>query len=345
MFRGNAFFCAHRPRKVIVVDEARSDADYKNEPLVQSGHVQVFCEKDMYQAERRLAEGACYAANYVLDVPPTFLHMGRGLVEILLQGPDAKQCRQLAVAPRYQIADDYGGVGFLFLITHLVWTFWSLINRWRSYRGTYVVIKRITREVNTATITDDKPAAWRKMDGAWFGAVSKVRMVSPSFFDVSINTVAVKVSGINNFMYMMTRERTGAWRWIFMFIYVRLATFPWWGIIRDPTQWRTLFPVPLIIFWIGQWLVALLIANQYYPHLPHAMFHALMMPMAAVPWFLLCIYAKLFWRGYQGTRPEIQLPNFELPTLPAFGVPQEGPTPPTPPPTEAAPAPPREKGD
>lgn len=293
------------------MDEARGDADYKKEPLVESGHVRVFCEKDEYQVERRLAEASCYQANYVLDVPPTFLHMGGGLIEVLLKGPDAKQCRQLAVAPRYQTGDDYAGVGFLFLLTHLIWGAFSLVSRWTSYRGTYAVLHRITREVNTATITYDKPAMWRKMDGAYFGPVSSV-------------------SAMNNFMYMMTLERAGAWRWIFIFIYVRLATFPWWGIIRDPTQWRALFPVPLILFWIVQWLVALIIAHQYYPMLQHSMFHALMLPMAAVPWFLLCIYAKLFWRGYQGTRPEIQLPNLELPTLPPFGAAREA-APPVPP--------------
>jgi len=35
--------------KVIVVDEVRTERDYAGEPLVKSGHVQLFCEKDMYQ--------------------------------------------------------------------------------------------------------------------------------------------------------------------------------------------------------------------------------------------------------------------------------------------------------
>lgn len=116
-------------------------------------------------------------------------------------------------------------------------------------------------------------------------------------------------------MYMMTRETTGFWRWVLIFIYVRMTTFPWWSLAKDPTQWRTLFPVPLILFWIGQAMVALLYAQHYYPTMQHTMFHVMVLPMFVILWFLLCIYAKLFWRGYQGMPPVMHLPRFDPPTL------------------------------
>lgn len=282
--------------KVIVVDEVRTEKDYANEALVKSKHVQIFCEKDMYQAQRRLSEASCAQAAYVLDVPPTFLHEARGLLDIMMQGEDFPWYRQVAVAPRYQTPDDYAGIGFLFLLTHLLWTFFGLANRWKSYRGTYAILRSVMRERGTATIAEDKPGPWRKMDGALFGPV-------------------VDVSPIHNFMYMMTREETGWRRWVLIFIYVRMTTFPWWALIKDPTQWKPLFPVPLIIFWILQALVALIYAHQYYPMMQHSLFHALVLPVAVIPWFLICIWAKVFWRGYQGTMPQMQWPSIDPPTL------------------------------
>lgn len=157
----------------IVVDGVRNADSYAKEPLVASKHVKVFVENDITQAERRLSEASCLHAVYVLDLPPTFLHMGRGLVEIMLQSKEAVSCRQLAVAPRFQTPEDQAGVGFLFLLTHLVWAFFTLVNRWTSYRGTYAILRRVTREVGTATITYDQPGMWRKMDGAFFGPVTK----------------------------------------------------------------------------------------------------------------------------------------------------------------------------
>ena len=160
--------------KVIVVDDMRAQADYDREPLVSKGMVQVLCEKDMFQAERRLSENSCSHASYVIDLPPTFLHAGRGLIETMTQHPSASLYRQLAVAPRYQTPDDYGGVGFLFLMTHLMWTFFSLVTFWRSYRGTYAVLRAVLRERGVAVIAKDTPAPWRKMDAALFGPVPEV---------------------------------------------------------------------------------------------------------------------------------------------------------------------------
>jgi len=113
----------------------------------------------------------------------------------------------------------------------------------------------------------------------------------------------------------MTLEDTGLWRWLFLFIYVRGVSFPWIGLALHLEQWRTLFPVPLMVFWIVQTLVVLIYAHQYYPLLKHSLFHALVLPMFVMPWFLLCIYAKTFWRGYQGTRPAMQWPSLDPPTL------------------------------
>jgi hypothetical protein len=293
---------------VIIVDENRSDPDYANEPMVANHYVQIFCERNINQAERRLSEASCQHARYILELPPTFYHHSRGLVEILAGGGDVRFYRQLAIAPRYHVTDDYVGVGYLFLLTHLVWAFFSLINRWKTYRGTYAVLRRVTREIDSATIAYDMPGPWRKMEGAQFCPVGGV-------------------SALNNFLYMMTRERTGFWRWLLIFVYARLATFPWLALIRDPSQWKALFPPALIVFWLVQMLVALIYVHQYYPEMPHSLFQAAVLPMVVIPWFLLCVYAKLFWRGYQGTRPVMHWPALDdAPNLPGFGEDDQPPT-------------------
>jgi hypothetical protein len=284
---------------VIVVDAEQTAAVYANEPLVANKAVRIFCERSIEGAERRLGEDACAHATHVLELPATFFHPARGLVDVLAGCSDARTHRQVAVAPRYYMPDEYVVVGSFYLLTHLMWTFFSLLSRWKSYRGSYAVLRRVTREVGTATICYDQPAAWRKMDVAHFCPIGSV---SPFY----------------NFYYMMTRESTGFWRWLFIFIYVRLASFPWFALARDPTQWRALLPVPLIIYWIVQTVVALIYAQHYYPGLSHAPLQAAILPMIAFPWFMLCIWAKLIWRGYQGTRPTMHWPSLDRPVLPGF---------------------------
>jgi hypothetical protein len=298
--------------KVIVVDESRSDGDYAKEPSVADGHVQIYCERDIDGAERRLAMESCFFATYVLEVPPTFFHPSRGLLEVMAGTMAATQSRQAAVAPRYVVPPDYVSIGSLFLLTHLIWSFFGLVNRWRTYRGTYAVLRTVIREIGTASIVYDRPGPWRGMEGAWFCPVAQV-------------------SAVNNWAHVMTLERFGFWRCVVIFIYLRLATFPFWSLARDPTQWRALFPVPLVLFWIVQAVVALIYCHQYYPDMPHALFQAAVIPMICIPWCVMAIWAKLIWRGYQGTPPTMQWPNFDPPTLPDFGFRADLAPPPPPP--------------
>ena len=163
--------------KVIIVDENRTEQDYENEPLVAKKLVQVYCERDIEAAETRLAQESCYHANYVLELPATFYHPSRGIVELLASGLTPMGYRQAAAAPRYQTPEDYVGVGSLFLLTHLIWTFFGLFGRWRTYRGTYAVLRTVTREIGTASITYDRPAPWRTLEGATFCPVSTVVVI------------------------------------------------------------------------------------------------------------------------------------------------------------------------
>jgi len=128
-----------------------------------------------------------------------------------------------------------------------------------------------------------------------------------------------QVTPLNNFMYMVTLESTGMWWWIGVFIYVRLTTFPWLGLAMHPDDWKALFPVPLVIFWIMQALAALIYAHQYYPGMQHSVIHALVLPMLVIPWFIFCVWAKLLWRGYQGRAPEMHWPNLDPAVLPMWG--------------------------
>jgi hypothetical protein len=308
--------------KVIIVDENRTEQDYQNEPLVAKHSVQIYCERDIDGAENRLAQESCYHANYVLELPATFYHPSQGIVEFLARGLTPNGWRQAAAAPRYKTPDEYVGVGSLFLLTHLIWIFFGILGRWRTYRGTYAVLRTVTREIGTASITYDRPGPWRNLEGATFCPISTVVAIflrSGGGYLVSHRPLPHKVSAFNNWGYILNLETFGFWRCLFIFIYARLATFPWLALALDPTQWRVLFPVPLILFWIFQAFLALIYCHRYYPDMPQPVFQALVLPMVVVPWILLALWVKLIWRGYQGTRPTMKWPSLVAPTLRGFG--------------------------
>ena len=299
---GALFTCANAGlSQVIVVDANRGEADYRGERLVKEGKLQVFYEASMDEAQRRLAEPACASAAYVFEVPPTFRCDAPGLVTGALRAlPDWAQ--QTAYAPCYYTPTASVGWPSLALLTHLVWSLFSVLSRNYVYRGSYAVLRAVSRQRGMATIATAwrTQSKWRKHEGA---IVLPLPGVSP----------------IYEFLYWMNRESFGWRRWLMLIIYVRLLSFPYWGIAYNQWTLTELFPVPLLLAWLLNGLVALMYAQHYFPTMALPLVHAFGLPLIMVPWLVLCLYAKTVWRGYQGEAPRMQWPD--MPTMPTLSVP------------------------
>ncbi len=280
-------------RRVIIVDALRGKEQYAAEGALKDNRFIVFYETSEDGVERILAESA-KDASYVFDVPPCFSYPTKGLVEMAVRTMQVqKDVRQVGLAPRYLTPPAHAATAFLMLLTHAIWMWFSFLNRWRDYRGTYAVFKAVARECNMATVATGNKAAWKKVEAA---------TVTP----------APGLAPVYEFLRVMVREETGWRRWILLFIYLRLCSFPWIALAKQQPL-RELFPPALIAFWLIQALCVLMLAHQYFPNAPHSLVHALTLPFFVGPWILLLLYAKTLWRGYQGEMPTMHWP--EMPTL------------------------------
>lgn len=94
-----------------------------------------------------------------------------------------------------------------------------------------------------------------------------------------------------------------------MLLYARLITFPYWTLLHELPPLHQVFTTQQFIVWGVHFCVAALYAQHYFPNMPGMLVHVLVMPMIAVPWLLMLIYAKTFWRGYQGDAPHMHWPK------------------------------------
>jgi hypothetical protein len=282
--------------QAIVVDAHRGEKDYAEEPVIKERRLQVFYESSLDEAQRRLAEPACAGANYVLEVPPTFRCTAPSLAQGAVRALPA-WAQQMGLAPSYYTPSTSIVWPCLALLTHLAWSFFSLLNRGRAYRGSYAVLRAVARQRGAATIAMEGGAApWKRQETA---------MVLP----------LPDTTPMNEFLYWMTRESFGLRRWILLLIYVRLLTFPYFGLMLGNATLSELFPVPLLLAWLFHGLAALVYAQHYFPNMALPAVHAFALPLLMLPWLLLCLYAKTVWRGYQGEAPRMQWPEMPRATL------------------------------
>jgi len=283
--------------QVIVVDGQRGEGDYAEEPLLKTGKLQAFFEPSIDEAQRRLGEPSCAAAAYVFEVPPTFRCTTPGLAQSAVRALPS-WAKQIALAPSYYMPTSSVLWPGLSLLTHLAWSFFSLLNRGYVYRGSYAILRTVSRERGLATIAaDGKGAAcWKRQEAA---------LILP----------LPNTTPMNEFLYWMTRESFGLRRWILLFIYVRFLTFPYIGLLQGNATLSELFPVPLLLAWLLHGLVALLYAQHYFHNMAVPVVHAFALPLIMMPWLILCFYAKTVWRGYQGDPPRMQWPEMPSATL------------------------------
>lgn len=229
----------------------------------------------------------------MLHVPPTFQCKVPGLIYDALGDLAAGDYRQAALAPKYYTETTSVVWPAFALFTQLAWLFWSLLNRGRDYRSSYAVLRTVVRERGSASLALDRKAPWRKHEGALIGPLAKT-------------------DRMYEFLYWMTRESFGLRRWFVLALYIRLVGFPYAGLLVGDAPISSLFPVPLLLIWIVQGLAALLCAQHYYPYMALPVLHAFALPLIMLPWLLLAVYAKTFWRGYQGEAPVMEWPEATL---------------------------------
>jgi hypothetical protein len=298
---------------VIIVDANRGEPEYKQAKAIRESKLKFFYENSMEEAERRLAQPVCAGASYVFDVPPAFWCNSPGLVT-RAQSSLPKWAQQAAYAPSYLTVSHTVVWPSFALLTHLFWSLFSLLNRSYVYRASFAVLRTIERQRGTATIAYSYAghSKWRKHETA---VVIPLPGLSPVY----------------EVLYWLRRESLGWRRWVLIWIYVFFLQFPYVGIAYNQRTLTELFPVPLLLAWLVNGLIALMLAQHYFPNMPWPLLHAFALPLVMVPWLILCFYAKTLWRGYQGEAPRYDLAGAISEASLAWGLtPQNDAMPPAP---------------
>jgi len=284
---------ALRIQRCIIVDPYRAAKDYANQSVLSSKRIDAKFARSRSDVNVILSSPNYASIIDVMEVPPLFICQAPDLVEVM-RGQRPAHARTAAIAPRYVTPGNHVGFATLTLLTHLMWSFFSLLSRGRTYRDSYAVLHAVTREGGRARMGEDRESTWRKDETAFYYALPDV-------------------DPIIHVLYMLRRESIGWRRWVMLGAYTYFISFPYWTLLWQMPPLHRLFPPQQIVVWALHGLVALVYTQHYFPGMPLQAVHAFLLPFAAPLWLLMIVYAKTFWRGYQGDAPQMAWP--EMPDL------------------------------
>jgi hypothetical protein len=176
-------------KHVIVVDAHRLAKDYATQKYIAAKRITARYVRNRSDVNAMLATGAFAATTDVLEVPPLFYCRAEDLVEVM-RGNRPDWARTAALAPRYYTPMDHLAWATLTLLTHMMWSFFSLLSRGRSYRGTFAVLRAITREGGKARMAEDRESTWRKEEMATFYALPDTRPITHILYTLRRETIS-----------------------------------------------------------------------------------------------------------------------------------------------------------
>lgn len=120
--------------------------------------------------------------------------------------------------------------------------------------------------------------------------------------------------GMSNFLYIAHHESMSLRRWMLLLIYSALLAVPFWEMRHGwPFSSQLSFHGALlymlspmrIVGWGVHLLLALYYTNAYFSNLEY--WHAFLLPVYALLFPILMIYAKIGWTGFDGPLPKLTL--------------------------------------
>ncbi len=208
-----------------------------------------------------------------------------------------KTRQRFAMAPTYELQPSWAN-SLIFLL-HMFMTVVSFFTWFGQYRGTFVVVEVLSRQVEEV----QRPSyRWFNRDKApYIYGGTGCRTVAPP-----------NRQGVTQFLYLTQRESFNLRIWACLIVYVTVVAVPFWILLPSmygPFEgWRELANNRYLSIWLIHGLVSLLVIHKYFDT-PYWMIHAVILPALMTVWVFFTFHARWLYRGYS-TAPKFTLPSF-----------------------------------
>lgn len=287
-----------RVHTIFVVDPCRGEEDYAGQPIVRKMKGEGFNIVHLVDEGPDGEKLYSYMLDYklLLEVPPDFRCIKEQTWNLISRArKEWRKYKQFAIAPIY-IHKGAHLVGGLLLMLHVFWSLMSILTGGRLYRSTYMTLTVLTRELNTVTLPRTQ---FMHRERAPFVYASNGAFSLPP----------ENRRGMEQFLYLARREPFSLRLWIAFVAYNFVMAFPVWAMRNYQVVLTMLMRDGFRLFvWILHAFIAFFYYQKYYAALPLGPLHILMMPLLPLLLGTAVIFAKVFWRGYGGEAPRLELP-------------------------------------